>query len=343
MAGHALVDIQSTYGYTFIGLVISILLFGITVCQTWIYFWQYAKRDAKPLQIFVLVILVLDTLHTILCIYSMYWYLILNFGNVENLAYNMWAMNFQVDVNGLVDYLVQLFYARRVYVVSNSRIIPAIIVLLGTNCFAFGLVFTIKAAALKAWSRYTSLIAITCIGLGSGLVADILIAFSMCWSLYHKRTGFARTDSIIMTLMSYSINSGVLTCLLTTGVLITFSTNTSAMLWQSFFWPMGKIYANSLLAMLNSRDHVRERSTTDQAENAFSLSSFRVAQRGTVNKSGSKPTAVSISVHHSETTDFAEVKHDHDIESAMAELRAPETGIEDHQHRSELGVYVGSQ
>ena len=71
----------------------------------------------------------------------------------------------------------------------------------------------VHRAALKAWSRYTSLIvsfdfhfyhirlllpasqAVTCIGLGSGSVADILIAFSMCWSLYHKRTGFARQVS----------------------------------------------------------------------------------------------------------------------------------------------------
>jgi hypothetical protein len=67
---------------------------------------------------------------------------------------------------------------------------------------------------------------------------------------------------------------------------------------------------------LNSRDHVRERSTTDKAENAFSLSSFRLAQGGAVNKSSSKPTAVSISVHHTEITDFPEVKHDHDIESS---------------------------
>ncbi|KAI0299250.1 hypothetical protein BC826DRAFT_996239, partial [Russula brevipes] len=42
----------------------------------------------------------------------------------------------------------------------------------------------------------------------------------MCWCLWHKRTGFARTDSIIMTLMSYSINSGLLTSALATGVVI---------------------------------------------------------------------------------------------------------------------------
>ena len=76
---------------------------------------------------------------------------------------------------------------------------------------------------LTAWQP------VVCIGLGSGVLADALIAFSMCWYLYHKRTGFARhefifssfmpqiwlnfvsrTDSMIMTLMRYSINSGLL-------------------------------------------------------------------------------------------------------------------------------------
>jgi hypothetical protein len=93
MPGHALVDIQNTYGCTFIGLVVSIMLFGITVCQTWGYFWHYSKRDPKSLQFFVLFIFFLDAVHTILCIYTVYWYLVLNFGNVEALEYNMWAMN----------------------------------------------------------------------------------------------------------------------------------------------------------------------------------------------------------------------------------------------------------
>ena len=106
--------------------------------------------------------------------------------------------------------------------------------------------YPVLRAVLKTWSRYTALIVsfvlhlfqsllltawqpVTCIGLGTGVLADALIAFSMCWYLYRKRTGFSRhvhfllrlyskfvnfvfrTDSMIMTLMSYSINSGLLT------------------------------------------------------------------------------------------------------------------------------------
>ena len=57
------------------------------------------------------------------------------------------------------------------------------------------------------------------------VAADLLIAASMCWYLYRKKTGSARqghpaevsavltfvhrTDSIITTLMAYCINSGL--------------------------------------------------------------------------------------------------------------------------------------
>ncbi|KAH8984343.1 hypothetical protein EDB92DRAFT_1493914 [Lactarius akahatsu] len=116
MSGHAVADIRSTYGCTFIGLIISVMLFGITALQTWIYYWQYGKRDQKALKLFIAVIFLLDALHTILCIYSVYWYLVLNFGNVEILDTSVWSMGIQVDVNTLIDYMVQLFYARRVYI-----------------------------------------------------------------------------------------------------------------------------------------------------------------------------------------------------------------------------------
>jgi hypothetical protein len=69
-------------------------------------------------------------------------------------------------------------------------------------------------------------------GLGSVFSADVLIAVSMCYILYRKRTGFTRqvivlsllifevkidltpmcrTDSTMMTLISYCISSGVVT------------------------------------------------------------------------------------------------------------------------------------
>jgi hypothetical protein len=128
------------------------------------------------------------------------------------------------------------------------------------------------------------------------------------------------------------------------------------MTWQIFYWPMGKSTFSIIPAektnqptfvqqsmripswpceepnlaclvdlafdlptfRLNSRDHVRDRSTTDKAEIAYGLSSFRFSQRSDVERSRTKPTTVSINVHHTETSDFPQVKRDHDIESTTA-------------------------
>ncbi|KAH8981041.1 hypothetical protein EDB86DRAFT_494087 [Lactarius hatsudake] len=200
---------------------VSFLALTRKLCpDRWMYYWQYGNRDPKALKLFIAVIFLLDALHTSLCVYSIYWYLVLNFGNVEILDVSLWAMGVQVDVNTLIDYMVQLFYARRVYIVGGSIIIPIIIVIFGTASFALGFVFTVKVTTLKYWSRSGSITLVADIGLGSAVAADILIAVSMCWFLYHKRTGFARTDSMIMTLMTYSVQSGLLTSLLTCAVLI---------------------------------------------------------------------------------------------------------------------------
>ncbi|KAH8984326.1 hypothetical protein EDB92DRAFT_1492430 [Lactarius akahatsu] len=315
MSGHAIADIRNTYGCSFIGLIIGVMLFGITALQTWIYYWRYGNRDPKALKLFIAIIFLLDALHTSLCIYSIYWYLVLNFGNVEILGHNVWSMKVQINVNGLVDYMVQLYYARRVHIVGGSIIIPIIIVIFGTTTFALGFLFTTRATALR--SHHISLIPVTCIGMGSSVVADILIAGSMCWFLYHKRTGFAKTDSMILTLMTYSIQSGLLTSVLACAMLISFSMAPSAKYSDIFFWPMSKVYANSLLAMLNSRDYVRERSSA--ADNAFGLSSIRVEQRSEGDKS--RRPAVSVTVHRSATTDFPQGKRDHDVESSTIENR----------------------
>ena len=71
------------------------------------------------------------------------------------------------------------------------------------------------------------------------------------------------------------------------------------------------------MSRLNSRDHVRERSTIDKAENSFNLSSVLRANGSSADKSRSNPTTVSISVQHLETTDFPEIKRDHDVESGI--------------------------
>ncbi|KAH9083779.1 hypothetical protein EDB83DRAFT_2563621 [Lactarius deliciosus] len=312
-------DIRNTFGAAFVGLLVSTTLFGLTIVQTWMYFWHYWKKDPKALKFFVAFITVMDTLHTILCAYVVYWYLVLNFGNFESLGSSMWAMNIQVVISIFVGASVQLYYARRVYIVSQSIFIPILIAALVVLGSSFGFLFTAKEFILKQFSRFHSLTWIPCVGMTTNALADLLIATAMCWSLYRRKTGYARTDSIIMTLMAYSINSGLLTSVLAGAMTISFVVSPSSLIWLAFFWAMSKCYANSLLAMLNSRDHVRDRSTADNPDNAFNLTSIRIEPPSETygsksSQSKSSQPGVSVTIQHSTTSDFGRNKFDHGVE-----------------------------
>ncbi|KAI9443452.1 hypothetical protein H4582DRAFT_1195967 [Lactarius indigo] len=271
MPSSPVVDIRNSFGAAFVGLLVSTMLFGLTIGQAWIYFWHGRNKDRRALKFFIGFLLITETFHTILCVYALYWYLILNFGNLENLGNNMWAMNLQAMISSIPGSAVQFYYARRIYLVSESFFFPIVIVALvvGGNSISYFVIA--KGFAEKRFSVVRSLYWLSCLAMTSAVLVDILVAGVMCWSLYRKKTGFAGTDSVIMTLMAYTINSGLLTSLLGTAMTISYIITPSSMISVAFFWIMGKCYVNSLLAMLNSRDYVREQLSAGHPDNAFNL------------------------------------------------------------------------
>ncbi|KAI9443468.1 hypothetical protein H4582DRAFT_1197393 [Lactarius indigo] len=321
MSGSPVVDIRNSFGAAFVGLLVSTALFGLTIAQTWIYFWNYRNRDSRFLKSFIGFVAFLDTSHTVMCAYAIYWYLVLNFGNVESLEDSMWALNLQIILGIIVGCSVELYYARRVYVVSQSLICPILIVVLVVTSSAIGIFFTAKQFSLKQFTSAHSLVWSTYVVLGTVTLGDILVAASMCWSLYRRRTGFARTDSVLVTLMAYSINSGLLTGLLGLATTVSFIVFPSSLIWMAFSWVMSKCYVNSLLAI---RDHVRDRSNHGKPDNAYNLSSIRVAS-GPLSEGG-----VSVSVHRSTTLDYGrnKSKSDHgELEEPTFEVPKPDAMI----------------
>ncbi|KAI9443471.1 hypothetical protein H4582DRAFT_2096011 [Lactarius indigo] len=346
MPGHPVVDIRNSFGAAFFGLLVSTTLFGLTVVQAWIYYWRCWNKDRKTLKFFIGFLLVTEAFHTILCAYAIYWYLILNFGNVENLQYNMWALTLQTMISAIPGTAVQLYYARRIYLISRNIFFPIVIavLLLGGHCL--GYYVTAKEFVEKRFSAVHNLYWWACVGMIAAVLVDILVAAVMCWSLYRKKTGFARTDSMIMTLMAYTINSGLLTSLLGTAMTVSvrifrlnlcllrfflfydqFVVAPSSMIPVSFLWIMGKCYLNSLLAMLNSRDHVREQSSAGHPNNAFNLSSIRIQPPSEAHVSKSKQPGVSVTVHRSTASDFAPCKSDHNVGPTI-EVSKPDITID---------------
>ncbi|KDQ62584.1 hypothetical protein JAAARDRAFT_465119 [Jaapia argillacea MUCL 33604] len=249
---------ETTYGAIFVALIASAVFYGVTLLQTYLYFRRYPK-DPMFLRTMVFVLCFLDTLHLIFCTISIYWYLVINYSNLDMLDDSFWAMNLQVDCNGLIGLSVQFFFARRVWLLSKNWILTIIICTLACMHFGLGVVFTVQAFDLGHFSRYSKLTWITSTGLGCAASADILIALSLCYYLAKMRSEFKRTNSIITTLMIYSINTGALTSIIATSCAVTFAIMPTNFVWLSFFWVLGKCYVNSFLAMLNSRENICEK------------------------------------------------------------------------------------
>lgn len=104
----------------------------------------------------------------------------------------------------------------------------------------------------SSWLMYASL---------SGAVAsDLIIALSLVYHLKQNRSGFNHTDSLVSTLVAYTINTSLLTSMCAIACLVTFSVWPNDFIFIGIYFMLGKLYFNALLASLNARDALRERS-----------------------------------------------------------------------------------
>ncbi|KAH9933252.1 uncharacterized protein BXZ73DRAFT_101212 [Epithele typhae] len=309
-------SIDSTFGAALIGLVVGACLYGITLLQTFSYFRNYSD-DTRFTKSLVIILTLLDTLHVTLCTRTIYWYLVTNFTNTDNLDVTTWSMALQTDCNGLIGLIVEWFFARRVWMMSQNRFITGIIIILASVHFGLGVVFTIDSFILGRFSKFANLTWVTCVGLGSAAASDILIAVAMCYYLYSKRTGLKKTDSVVTTLMVYSINSGLTTSVIATICVVTFAAMPTNFVWLSFFWIMGKCYVNSFLALLNSREGLRDKFGTGAVQLSDFAASPHSAQHGSypdlphknVHRSPARTRLDGVSVQIETVTDFVEANY----------------------------------
>ncbi|KAG6833998.1 hypothetical protein H0H93_012676, partial [Arthromyces matolae] len=150
---------------------------------------------------------------------------------------------------------------------------------------------------------------------------DVLIAGILCTLLHRSRTGFQRSDTMINKLILFAVNTGVLTSLCAVGSLISIVVAGQTFLYIAFFFCIGRLYSNSLLATLNARKMIR--GSTDgihsTSEN-FSLSLRELPKNGTIRGDihtyYQRPTNISIKINT--TKEYAlDSEHGHDTEKGL--------------------------
>ncbi|KAL1950417.1 hypothetical protein VTO73DRAFT_5541 [Trametes versicolor] len=240
-----------TYGPIFVGVVFNILLYGIMITQTFLYFTVY-KKDRTWMKIFVALLFICDTVNCAFDISFLYIPLVNNFGNPSSLMYATWVFATDPVMTALIGALTQLFFAWRVNVLTHS--IPAVIFI--SFCalcqLCGGLGTSIAVGMIPEFVHFQKFEIIVIVWLAFSAVADCAITVALVWHLRKHKTGFVATDDIVNRIIRLTVQTGLITALCAVIDLVLFLASPSG-LHLVFNLPLSKLYTNSLMSSLNSR------------------------------------------------------------------------------------------
>jgi len=176
-----------------------------------------------------------------------------------------WGFAMTPVVSGLIAAWVQIFFAWRVWVLGRSHFwtaVTALIVAVALTQAAAASAAGIKFARINNVERIYELDTLVSVCLAETATTDILIAGSMVYFLSSasRRSMWSKaTDKRITKLVRSTVETGVLTALAASLDLAFFLAFTHNNLHVAFAIVLSKLYSNALMASLNSRSGVYER------------------------------------------------------------------------------------
>ncbi|KAF8843184.1 hypothetical protein BDN67DRAFT_924969 [Paxillus ammoniavirescens] len=256
--------LDNTLGAFLIGVLISAILYGVTCAQTLYYYRRYPS-DPWYIKLLVAAVLASDTCHQALITHSLYVYLVTDFGAYQNLGLLVWSLIVEVLFNGFTALMVQCFLAMRVYRLSNKSYLAtgSVMVLVMAN-FILVVAYVAKAIHLETFVQLATLEALSKSVNAATVASDVLIAALLCMMLQKSRTGFRRSDTMINKLILFTVNTGLLTSICAVASLVSISLWPNTFIYIGFYFCLGRLYCNSLLATLNARKGLRGDSRNDE-------------------------------------------------------------------------------
>ncbi|KDQ51140.1 hypothetical protein JAAARDRAFT_199358 [Jaapia argillacea MUCL 33604] len=244
-------DIAKDLGPLLLGGLIALGLSGIVTMQAFLYFRTF-KTDYTRVKVTVGTVWTFDLIHAALVCAANWRYLIEAWGNDAIADFIPVSVSLTIVVTPLSDiasvsknnWLVSL----PMFLLAGARLISAVV------CT----ILMIRYPSYKEFVRNYDWI--FTIGLSTSVVLDFCTTASLCYYLRNSRTGFTSMDFVIDTILLYTINNGVLTCISTIISLVCWIVMPQNLVFLGFHFAISKLYANSFLATLNTRDSLRERS-----------------------------------------------------------------------------------
>ncbi|KZP15373.1 hypothetical protein FIBSPDRAFT_1048168 [Athelia psychrophila] len=262
--------IASTYGALLVGGLVAAGLSGIVTVQSFVYVKLY-PADRIHTKLIVAAVWLLDSCHTLFVCQSIWDYFITHFGDNSRITDIPTSLALTIAITAILTFVVHAFFAHRIFKLSKRNYFAMVpIAFLAVCRLAAACVTTsemIRIGNLPEFVKQFSWVFTTGLALSSAV--DVLIAGFLCYSLQNSRSSSSSMDHVINLLILYTFENGALTCAATVVSMICWLVMPDNRIFLGIHFVIVKIYANSLLATLNSRkklQHERTRTTvTDDA------------------------------------------------------------------------------
>lgn len=255
-------EFDDTLGALLVGQIVATFLYGLSTLQTYNYYVKY-PRDGRELKIWVAFIWAADTANIALICHGIYLQS-LSFMLEKGLGGPIWAkgersFDISTGFNVVVAIAVQIFFVKRIFQLSPERYKYWLLGVLSTLVlahFAVGSVALIKviqaiasggtrlgSLTLPAVLPYTLL----------AVLSDVSIAIALIIHLRSRRSDFEVMNSVINKAITFALTRCIVVSFAAICRLIVFAAMPGNFWFVAMDFSMGKLYANSLLALLNSR------------------------------------------------------------------------------------------
>ncbi|KAJ7213288.1 hypothetical protein C8J57DRAFT_1538836 [Mycena rebaudengoi] len=238
------INFNATIGPEEVGVIVGAWMFGMFTVQAFNYFSDF-PHDSKRLKVIVsLIPLILQPNLFILSRRSLSYV-----NRFLELAHHLSVREYR-----------KVFFAHRVLILSGSWIIPII-------CWFLSFLRMLSLVAVCAATITTPFIPefkakwdwLVLASIGISTTVDVVVAVALCVLLWQRRnrSGVQSTRQTIDSLMAWTINTGLITSAASIMMLIFFVTMAN-FAWLTMLLIIPRLFANSMLASLNSRSKHRD-------------------------------------------------------------------------------------
>ncbi|KAI0776740.1 hypothetical protein BD413DRAFT_228052 [Trametes elegans] len=312
-------QLDTTLGAWLLGTFFGLLLQGAVYLQAFRYYRKY-PNDPRYLKIWVAIVLFLETFNTALTMHSCYTYLVTNFANPSILVgrpvWSMWAFPLTGSLTSLV---CEAFFARRAWMMGGSRY--RVFIVFAAMCwlafFGFYAALTITSFRIESLPESLKLSWLASTGSTIKIGGDIIVTAVLIYTLQKSRSGVARTDTILDLLILYALSTGLIIAVFTVVNVALVHAFPHNLIYAIFAVMLTKLYANSFLVALNTRQYLVQRGLmTEQETTPFHTIVWRVGR-------GSTTTGATATSAASRSRGLSQVSFTAASPRSPAEPRAP--------------------